>query len=380
MPIPALLYRYRTLFHRNQNPIQKVEEIETVPSILLLDLSNELLLAIVEYSADGLPRHRRRDLVVLTTVCKRLNTMAIELLHSELCTSLYGLRKLGYLYAQEPELGEKVKSLEMFYEKLQKSKKKRPSKQKGNLGLLYERLRKRKKETPTSPQQRLDMQLSLSTKAQDNCRDAMRTYGLSADNQDLLLLRLAGHDRTAILTMALMLMPNLRALLLGNMGPSIAIFSTFYLSWQQQSPHLSSAENAHPYYDEAFAQLAGRLVTLELPASLKIIANLSMFGRLETLSSGCEKLRTGSGTEAHLALPHSLRNLKVTIGQQRLGLLQSLAERKWSGVLGKLETLELDVDGSDDSGFFNDKDGVEQLECCVRRLGELGVVTTYRWC
>jgi hypothetical protein len=343
---------------RRFNPIPHVGECETPASPSLLDLPDELLLTIVEYSADTLPRHRRRDLVVLTTVCNRVSGIATELLHGILCTgSLYGLKSLVYLYAERPELGGKVKSLEMF----------------------NDRSRKRKKSTPWV--QNCDRQ--LSPKAQATCREAMRRYRLSADNQDLLLLRLTSHDQTAILTMALILMPNLHALLLGDMGLSISIFSTLYLPWGQQSPHVRGPQNAHPYYDKAFARLAGQLVTLELPSSLRITADLRMCSSLKTLSIDFASLRPEAdrwGTEFQRAFPTSLRTLTIhSYDMLDFGLVQSLLERKRSGELGNLQTLELHVLGGDGLEFFSaDKFGTMQHEK-LEQLAGLGVAITWRW-
>jgi hypothetical protein len=348
-------------------------EGDAMASSLLLQLPDELLLHIFNYTG-VLPRCRRRDLMALMLVCKRLNTIVtMELLHSELCISIYSLTKLLQLYVEKPTLSKKVKSLELLYERSGKDR------------------RAQSKQQPD---------FVFSTRARDAYLDAMRKDGLSDDNQQQLLLRLASRDSRAVITVALLMMPNIVALRLCMATPDTVPISDM-LALRQTSSDERYFGDSQRYLDETITQLAKKITTLEMPSMwLGPSADLRMFSNLRALTMDVRGLASAlwhprrRSRVDHAVLPVSLRRL--TIGHASvenllaLEIMQAVVKRKVTGVSDNLETLEMYVDGrnpSEDNTLFyttptpeEEKDLAEQLARHVQQLKDLGVTTIFHWC
>lgn len=357
----------------------------------LLRLPDELLLEVTDHLA-FLPRYRRRELLALTTTCRRLNSVATQLLHSELCVSIHELVQVLELYVAKPHLATKVKSLELFPEE------------------------------ETDEDTRLSKPgFELSDVAFKSYVSKIRNSAVSEKCQTALSLHLecgTAHAAT-IFALALLVLPNIHTLLLGTVTWDIGLESVF-ISYVPTTRWCT-------LYDclcEIFALLASRLTTLDLPYLESSETTVSVCSNLTHLKISFLAFVTWEDSSednhiqdpVHAPLPPTLQRL--TIGHPKLaqllegasgGVLKSLVDSKEDGALPALSVLEIYVDSrdptQDNSLFFDVRPPATQrykkterrlwfavterrvaerrtwaaVSRWTKQLNELGVQTVFHW-
>ena len=364
---------------------------EATMTASLPSLPSELLLEIIDH-LEFLPRYRRRELVALTTVCKRLNAITTDLLHSELCVSIYGLAEVLEVYVAKPDLATKVKSLELFYEQ-------------GPGGSVHEKRRRTKG-------------IEIKQHALKSSASRIRKLDLSKDAKQELREDLKHNDHTAVFALALTMLPNMQQLLLGTFISEKDDIGRIF----EVRQNIAQTTPLKRYLEEIFTAFAPKLRVLQVPHKWPRMGSGIPSGISNSVFNGhcqhgapanlatCTNLKELNisvlafvGYERHLmnyntliwlyaTLPASLQKLTLAHPNltQAMFLFENIVEKKEAGLLPRLALFEVYMDSRDpernneifDTELSKEEESnlASRLNTFVKRLSGLGVATTLHWC